>query len=112
MTYTYGDVKVGDLIDSDLVETTYKFWAGPWGGPHVDYVRITTKSGGIRTELASHPAGSTDRELDSINDEDLNWAADTYGDALKNGTTPSAKEWKAILLSLHGVAVEMNRRQA
>lgn len=108
MTYTYGDIKIGDLIDAELVTNVETWSVGPVDGPSETFVRITAKSGGRRTEKASYPAGPTDWRLANVNDVDLAAAADVFADHFRDRIVPGT--W--ALEALHGVAVEINRRAA
>lgn len=90
MTYTYADIKNGDLIDSEKVTLVERFAGGDW-----EFIRVTVASGGCRTESADHPAGATDWRLANVTDEDL---------------LTAPRVWP--IEALHGVALEINRRAA
>jgi hypothetical protein len=103
MTYTYGDIKISDLIDGELVTKVERFAGGDW-----EFIRVTVASGGHRTEAADHPAGPTDRTLADVSDKDLSDAADVFADHHRDRIVPP----KWTIPALHGVALEMNRRAA
>ena len=106
MTYTYADLKIGDLVDGERVIAKEDWSVGPVFGPAEEYVRITVASGGRRTEKASHPAGPTDWRLAAVSDEDLAVGADHFADQWRWRGTACQQS----LAALHGVALEINRR--
>lgn len=105
MTYTYGDVKIDDLMDGELVTKVERFAGGAW-----EFIRVTVASGGYRSEAANTPAGPSDWRLAGCTDQDLAQGADSFAEQWKREAGVLHRDW--IMTALQGVAIEINRRAA
>jgi hypothetical protein len=106
MTSTYGDITVGSVWDGDIV-TEREIFAG---GEH-EFIRLTTRTGGRRTEAADFPLDSlsglriAEPLLLDVPDDQLAIGADGFADNVRMG-------YREQLDSLHAIALEMERRKA
>lgn len=111
MTQTYGDITVGTVWDGDVV--TKREIVAPAAGEHAEIIRLSTRSGGRRTELASLPLDTltlTDVRiaeplLVDVPDDQLALGAGVFADQVRDG-------FEALLDGLHGCANEIHRRRA
>lgn len=109
MASTYADITVGSVWDGDIV--TNREIVVPAAGEHAEIIRLTTRTGGRRTEAGDLP-------LDSLTGvriaEPL--LADVPDDQLLTGAGVFAQHVNAgyadLMNGLHGVAREMHRRRA
>jgi hypothetical protein len=106
MTSTYADITVGSVWDGDVV-TGREVFAG---GEH-EFIRLTTRSGGRRTEPADFPVASltgvriAEPLLLDVPDDQLLIGAGVFAQHVNAG-------YSDLMDGLHGIAREMHRRRA
>jgi hypothetical protein len=109
MTSTYGDITVGSVWDGDIV--TAREVVAPAAGKHAELIRLSTRTGGRRTESADFPLDSltglriAEPLLVDVPDDQLLIGAGVFAEHVKAG-------YGDMLTGLHGVALEMHRRRA
>lgn len=106
MTSTYGDITVGSVWDGDVVTGREVFAGGEW-----EFIRLTTRTGGKRTEAADFPLDSlsglriAEPLLLDVPDDQLAIGANVFAEHVQAG-------YSEMLDGLHGIALEMERRAA
>jgi hypothetical protein len=106
MTSTYGDITVGSVWDGDVITSREVFAGGNW-----EFIRLTTRTGGRRTEAADFPVDSltgvriAEPLLIDVPDDQLLIGAGVFAEHVKAG-------YGDLLTGLHGIALEMHRRRA
>lgn len=106
-TWTYSDATVGTIVDGEIITLVERFA----GGEH-EFIRITTATGGRRTEKATEPLAIlhwADPRLVDVTALDMATGVDYFVEWLGLG---EADNYPALLTGLHGLALEINRRRA
>lgn len=109
MTRTYGDITVGSIVDGEII--TKREVVAPAAGPHSALIRLTTHTGGQRTECAGQGIASlrvqhiAEPLLIDVPDDQLMIGAGVFAEHVKAG-------YPDLLTGLHGIANEMHRRRA
>lgn len=106
MTITYADITVNSVWDGDLVIQREVFAGGDW-----EFVRLTMKTGGRRTEAANFSTEElqglriANPVLVDVPNDELLLGAGVFADQAREG-------WDGMVDALHGVALEIHRRRA
>lgn len=112
MTSTYADITVGSVWDGDVISDREEWAVDALDGrPACKFIRLTTRTGGRRTEAADFPLDSltglriAEPLLLDVPDDQLAIGANVFADSVRDGATD-------LLTGLHGIALEMERRAA
>lgn len=107
MYTTYGNVQRGDIIDGHVISKIDR-----WCADDVEMTRLHTEDGGKRTQCSDYPVmiqHHADPKLVDVSDEDLATGVDYFVAWL---ALDEADNYPALMIGLHGLALEMNRRRA